>query len=256
MSASARERRRVASPILLLSALGWIALLAGSTGMTGLSHCQAMGSASTVDSLRALLAMNSIPSLMMGWALMLIAMMSPTLIAPVLHVHQRSFRHRRLRSIALFALGYTAIWMVAGAVLLTLQWVLNALAPQSYWPAIVAGLVALLWQCSPMKQRCLNRGHNHSELAAFGVAADRDALGFGITHGVWCVGSCWALMLFPMLLAQGHTIMMMAMTIVMVGERLERPSPLRWRLRGPGRLLRIAVAQIWLMALSRQPSRS
>jgi len=65
-------------------------------------------------------------------------------------------------------------------------------------------------------------------------------------HGIWCVGACWALMLFPMLLIQGHMISMVIVTIVMIGERLERPRALSWRLRGTGKLMRIVIAQVRL----------
>jgi predicted metal-binding membrane protein len=139
--------------------------------------------------------------------------------------------------------GYAAVWMAAGGVLIAAMLVLTLLAPQSYLPAVAVGVIAFVWQCSPLKQRCLNRGHNHSELAAFGVAADWDALRFGLTHGVWCVGSCWALMLLPMLLRQGHFAAMAFVTFVMVSERLERPGRLSWRLRFPGKLMRILFAR-------------
>ena len=103
--------------------------------------------------------------------------------------------------------------------------------------------MAFVWQCSPIKQRCLNRSHNRRELAAFGIAADLDALRFGITHGAWCVGSCWALMLFPIMVSQGHIAAMAAVSFVMLSDRLEQPRPLRWRLRVPGKLMRIVVPQ-------------
>lgn len=244
MTADQRERRRIAGALLLASAVGWTALLSGSWGEAGLAYCRSMGMAWTWPSFRALLAISPLSSLALDWTLMLVAMMTPTLIAPVLHVHQRSFKSRRIRSIALFALGYAAIWMTAGVILVTVQLMANASAPDAVWPAATAALIALVWQCSPLKQRCLNRSHNHSELAAFGLAADRDALGFGLTHGAWCVGSCWALMLLPMLLGHAHLAAMIAVTIVMIGERLEAPAPLRWRLRGPGKLMRIVIAQV------------
>jgi predicted metal-binding membrane protein len=190
-----------------------------------------------------LLAMNPVSSMTAGWALMLVAMMSPTLISPVHHIVKSSFKRRRARSVALFVVGYAAIWMAAGGVLVTATLMLNLLAPASYLPAVGLGIVALVWQCSPIKQRCLNRGHNHSELAAFGIAADLDALRFGITHGVWCVGSCWALMLFPMLLLEGHFAAMAAVTFLIISERLEQPRPLSWSLRFRGKLLRILIAQ-------------
>ena len=243
MTVDQRERRRIAGALLLASAVGWTALLSGPWGEAGLAYCRSMGMAWTWPSFRALLAISPLSALALDWTLMLVAMMTPTLIAPVLHVHQRSFKSRRIRSIALFALGYAAIWMSAGVVLVTVQLMANASAPDAVWPAATAALLALVWQCSPFKQRCLNRSHNHSELAAFGLAADRDALGFGLTHGAWCVGSCWALMLLPMLLGHAHLAAMIVVTIVMIGERLEAPAPLRWRLRGPGKLWRIAIAQ-------------
>ncbi|HXI22944.1 MAG TPA: DUF2182 domain-containing protein [Pyrinomonadaceae bacterium] len=207
------------------------------------AHCPVTDSGASLVSFQMLLAMNPPSSMAAGWALMLVAMMSPTLIAPIGHVVERSFKRRRAWSVILFVVGYAAIWMTAGGVLLTVKLVLGLVAPQSYLPAAVVGLIAFVWQCSPIKQRCLNRGHNHRELAAFGMAADRDAFRFGISHGLWCAGSCWALMLFPMLLAQGHLAAMAAVTFLMISERLEEPQPLGWSLRLRAKLMRIAVAQ-------------
>jgi predicted metal-binding membrane protein len=194
-------------------------------------------------SFQMMLAMNPVSSLIVGWALMLVAMMSPTLIAPIRHVIERSFKRRRARSVMLFVAGYAAIWMAAGAVSMVAVLIFNLLLPQSFLPAAAVGIIAFVWQCSPIKQRCINRGHNHRELAAFGIAADLDALRFGISHAVWCFGSCWALMLFPMVLSQGHFAAMALVTYVMTSERLEQPTPLSWRLRFSGKLMRIAVAQ-------------
>jgi predicted metal-binding membrane protein len=252
MTADQRERRRIAGALLAASAIGWMALLFGPWSEAAQAYCRSMGVAWSWPSFQAMLAISPLGALTLDWALMLVAMMSPTLISPVLHVHQRSFRSRRIRAIVLFALGYAAVWMLAGMALVTLKLMANASAPQSAWPAIAAALIALVWQCSPLKQRCLNRSHHHSELAAFGRAADRDALAFGLTHGGWCVGSCWALMLLPMLMGHGHFAAMIAVTIVMVGERFDPPGPLRWRLRGPGKLIRIAIAQARRIAAMRK----
>jgi predicted metal-binding membrane protein len=243
MTTGSRESARVTISILLVSAVTWVVLLVNPWSTTALAHCPVTDSGASLVSFRMLLAMNPISSLTAGWALMLVALMSPTLITPTRHVLKSSFKRRRARSVTLFLVGYAAVWMAAGGVLLGATLMLSLLMPRSYLPAVGVGVIALVWQCSPVKQRCLNRGHNHSELAAFGVAADRDALRFGVTHGVWCVGSCWALMLFPMLLAQGHFAGMAAVTYVMTSERLEQPRPLSWRLRFPGKLMRIVFAQ-------------
>jgi len=218
-------------------------LLVDPVSITTLAHCPVRSSGASLVSFQMLREMTPISSMMAGWGLMLASMMSPTLITPFRHILNRSFKRRRARSVALFVAAYAAIWMAAGGVLIAVMLMLNLLAPQSYLPAAGVAIVAFVWQCSPIKQRCLNRGHNHSELAAFGIAADLDALRFGITHGVWCVGSCWLLMLLPMLLLQGHFAAMAVVTFVMTSERLEKPRPLSWRLRFPGKLMRIVAAQ-------------
>ena len=238
-----RARRRVSRPVLLLSAVTWLMLGVNPGGIVSAAHCPAIICGASPPSFRLLLAITPLSAWAAGWALMLAAMMSPTLIAPVQHVVERNLRRRRFQAVGLFVAGYAVIWMAAGGGLLAASLVLGMLVRDSYLPAAAVGLIAFVWQCSPVKQRCLNRGHNHSALAAFGLAADRDALGFGLTHGVWCVGSCWALMLFPMLLPQGHIAAMAAVTIQMISERLDQPGPLVWRLRGPGKLLRMVVAQ-------------
>jgi predicted metal-binding membrane protein len=243
MILSSRERARINIPILLVSVLSWMVLVVNPRSIMTLAHCPITDSGASSASFRMLLTMNPLSSLIAGWAVMLVAMMSPTLIAPIGHIVKRSFKHRRLWSVALFTLGYAAIWLAAGGVLLAVRLMLSLLVPLSFAPAIVVGIVVFVWQCSPFKQRCLNRNHNHRELAAFGFAADLDVLRFGVIHGLWCVGSCWALMLFPMLLPEGHLVAMALVTFLMISERLEQPRRLSWGLRLRGKLMRIVVAQ-------------
>ena len=243
MTAAARERLQVQAPVLCISAVAWILLLAGPgctamqvyhSGMTGISSSSTLG---------MLLMPNSPAPLALGWALMLAAMMGPLLSEPVLHVRDRSFARRRAHAIALFVAGYSAVWMAVGVVLLGLALVAELVAPESYVPVTLAIVIALVWQFSPVKQRCLNRFHAQRELAAFGWAADIDAIRFGLTQGVWCAGACWALMLIPLLISRGHLEAMAAVTVWLFAEQLEKPGPLCWRRRGPGTAVRIVVAQ-------------
>jgi predicted metal-binding membrane protein len=233
MMTDAQELARVRNPVLFASAITWVLLFVDPGGALMGAHC---------------LAMSTRTSLAAGWVLMLVAMMAPVLIAPIGHLRLRSFSHRRARAITLFVVAYAAIWIAVGGVLLS---VASLLASPSYLPAVSVGLIALVWQCSPIKQRCLNRCHAHRELAAFGAAADLDALRFGTTHALWCAGSCWALMLFPLLLPlspslpHGHLVAMAAVAILIFSERLEHPLPPRWSLRGRGcgKAIRIVIAQ-------------
>lgn len=229
--------------MLLLSAAAWIWLLAGPGGST-MAHCAAMGSGGLPPA----------ASLAAGWGLMLVAMMSPALIVPIGDLRLRSLKRRRARATALFVAGYAAVWMAAGGVLTAGALAAGWLMPNSYLPAAGAILLAAVWQLSPAKQRCLNRCHAPTGLAAFGAAADLDALRFGVSHGVWCAGSCWALMLAPMLLSRGHAAAMALVAVLTFSERLEHPRPPRWRWRGLGKVSRIVAARARIhLALPRSP---
>ena len=236
---------RARTALLVASALAWTLILVEPGGGALFSHCPAVASGMMpfAASFRMLLTMNSATSLAAGWGLMLVAMMAPAVIAPVLHVRLRSFRRRRARATALFLAAYGAVWMAAGVILLAIELAAGSFAPQSFCPATIAAAAAIVWQCSPLKQRCLNRGHLHREIRAFGGAADLDTIRFGLSHAFWCVGSCWAMMLAPMLLPRWHVLAMAMVSVLMVGEWLEHPAPPSWRWRGICRLKRLAVAQ-------------
>jgi predicted metal-binding membrane protein len=232
MTPAARERAQVRAPVLFASAAAWVLLVFEPGGTAAHSHHAA-----------ALAGGNAPPALALGWALMMAAMMGPLLIPPIRHVRDRSFARRRARAIALFAAGYLAVWMLAGIVLLGLAWEIRQAIPELSVQLMLAAVVAVVWQFSPAKQRCLNHGHAHPYLPAFGRAADIGALRFGLTHGVWCAGSCWALMLLPLLISRGHLIAMAAVTLWLSGERLERPLPPRWSLQLPRKATRLVAAQ-------------
>jgi predicted metal-binding membrane protein len=233
MTPAARERWRIQAPVLAVCAFAWILILVAPSG-EGMHHAHG-------------LAMVHGASAMFGnWILMMVAMMSPLLIAPIQHVHDRSFSRRRKPAVLLFLVGYGVVWMVVGFGLTGITRVVEV--RPSGWAVVVAGFIAVVWQVCPLKQRCLNRCHGHRELAAFGLAADVDALRFGLQHGVWCVGSCWALMLLPMMLMRAHVAAMAAVGLWLFAERIERPTAARWEWRGPRKAGRIVVGQAKILA--------
>jgi predicted metal-binding membrane protein len=179
-----------------------------------------------------------------NWGLMLAAMMAPALVVPVGDVYLRSFTSRRVWLSALFVFGYAAVWMAAGIVLLAVVQRVTSLAIEPRLVAPGALALALAWQCSPWKQRCLNRCHARSEVAAFGAAADVAALRAGLRDATWCVGSCWALMLLPTLVAPSQHLLVMAVVSVQVfSERCDVSAPPSWRWRGPNKVVRFLRAQ-------------
>jgi predicted metal-binding membrane protein len=242
-----RVARRPDAWLVMLGATGlvaWSVLALDGRGFTLPAFCSAatLRGVPLSVSLDLALMFNSPAQLAAGWALMVAAMMSPLIVAPLQHVRDRSFARRRARSMLLFVAGYLAVWMIAGAALqavaLAARWAAPALAYLG-----IAAAAAMAWQISPAKQWCLNRCHRQPHLSAFGAAADRDAFDFGLTNGASCVGACWALMLLMLFAGQGHVLAMIALTLFVFAERLESPAPLEWRWRGPGKALRIVAAQ-------------
>lgn len=236
MSRAGEQRQGVQLPLLITGATAWLLLVAEPDGHG--SPGRAAGP----------------PVSPVGWVLMLAAMMSPLLVAPLCHVRDRSFTRRRVRAVALFLTGYGTVWTAAGAGLLALAWVARSSGLDASLVAVAAVAGAVGWQSSPVKQRCLNRAHAHPELAAFGTAAEVDALGFGITHGAWCTGSCWALMALPLVVPAGHLAVMATVTLWLAAERLDRPMPVGWRLRVPRKAVRLALAQA--RRVVRRPARA
>jgi predicted metal-binding membrane protein len=233
-----------------ISLVAWIALLAVAGGaVSGITLCTP-GDAWAAVSTLSLVALAPPASLDTGsaagwaanWALMMAAMMPLLIAAPLLHVREQSFARRRLRALLLFGAGYGPVWLAAGLVLQPLALAFSLLPPG----AGLAALAAIVWQVSPAKQVCLNGCHRQPALAAFGIAADVDALGFGVSHALWCIGACWPLMLLALTVGvsggAGHLAAMLAAALFALAERFEPPGPFVWRARLPLRLVRIALA--------------
>ena len=246
MTPAAAERAQVRWPMLLLCAAVWLCLIVAPDAAGLHAHHGGGMAGRGAASLGMMLKHNPPGRLALGWLLMLVAMMGPLLIEPIRHIRDRSFARRRARAIALFVSGYVIIWLLVGAVMLPLVFLVKTMAGNSPGPLALSVVVAMLWHGSPLKQVCLNRGHAHWTLPAFGRAADLSALKFGWVHGCWCVGSCWAVMLASLMLAKGHLPGMAAVTMLLIVERFERPQPPRWGWRVPGKAARVVIARtLW-----------
>ena len=270
MTPEARERRRIRTPILAVTALAWaVTLLAdplrsASRSGAGSAPGSGAGPGPARPALDASLAhaghahhavvdpglpashasTDNVAGLLIGWALMLTAMMAPLVIPAVRHVHARSLRSRRWRAVSIVTVAHAAVLTVGGIVLLAVASALRS-ATGHAGIAVLLGLVAALtWQLSPLKQYCLNRHCAHPPISSQGGAADRDALRFGGTHAAWCLGSCWALMLVSLLAPAWHVTVMVVVSVWMWVEPLDRPERPTWRVRLPLRFLRVAGASV------------
>lgn len=267
MTPEARERRRIRTPVLAVTAVAWaVTLLAdpfsavsGSWAVSPPGSGAGQGPAPAALDARLAHAHHAIvdgglpashastenvAGLLVGWALMLTAMMAPLLIPALRHIRARSLRSRRWRAMSLVTVAHAAVWTVGYGVLLAVASALRSVTGRADLAVLLGLAAALSWQLSPLKQYCLNRHCAHPPVSSFGAAADRDALRFGGTHAAWCLGSCWALMLVSLLAPAWHVAVMLVVSVWMWVEPLDRPERPAWRVRLPLRFLRIAGATV------------
>ena len=165
-----------------------------------------------------------------GWTLMTIAMMLPTSI-PMLVVFHSICRARANRPIliALVVFGYLAAWLAFGVAAYAsaigigraannLTWIQS----RSWMLTASMLLLAGLYQFSPLKYRCLDKCRSPFSFIAghwHGGREHAEAFLLGVSHGIFCVGCCWALMLLMIPIGAGNLGWMLMLAVVMAVEK-------------------------------------
>lgn len=199
--------RGPAPALLAASAVGWIAMVWTQTDSAHAGH----------------LTRPSAFGVLSAWLAMVLAMSPPLLIREVGRVWRGSLRRRRSSLVVVFVSGYGAAWLAAGVVSVLARPLVPAPPPA----LVIAGV--LLWLSSPARQRALNACHRVPTLRAFGAAASRDAVGYGLSTGLWCLVACGPIMLTAML-ATGHHLLAMSVAAVLVtAERYQPARRPAWR---------------------------
>ena len=185
------------------------------------------------------------PSLLsaFAWMTMMGVMMAPTAAPWIAAFHRFDLtgnsRHARLHQTVLFAAGYFAIWLLFGLIAAMVQTLVAI--PQSWGGAILIG--AGLFQFTSLKRACLTHCRNP---VSFLLTRWRDgppsAIRLGLSHGAYCVGCCWALMMTS--LAVG-SMNLWWMALLMVTTFAEQATSWGARLRVPVGLSLIVVG-LWL----------
>jgi predicted metal-binding membrane protein len=137
---------------------------------------------------------------LVAWLAMMSAMMFPA-ISPVVRLYGRAAAAGRVAPLPAFVAGYIAVWSALGLPgYLGWRALMDPIAEGRTWAGRLAGVVLLLaavWQLTPLKSVCLR--HCRSPMSFFlrfgrSVTRPIGALRMGATHGLYCVGCCWALM--------------------------------------------------------------
>ena len=222
--------------VLALSAFAWALLyapesqhLAFSMRSSEMSRAMSMPVRPTLTPMPPVLGRSTAR----GWTipmftLMVAAMMLPASTGSVRFVAARSLWRRRNRATMVWTLGYLTIWILGGAAILGARKIAidaGLLRPGPL--ALVVGLVAAAaWQLTPAKRLSLNGCHRTRPLAPSGPRADRDCFLCGTSIGRDCIISCGPMMAAMTLGTGNETLLMIAITAIVLTERVQhRPSP-------------------------------
>lgn len=204
----------VVAGLLALAAVGWWWSAHTSGDMT--TH---MGMGMTSMSLAAFLV---------AWVAMMAAMMFPAIV-PVVRIYAKAADRGHAVPTPLFVGGYLVVWSVLGVPAYLAWRALQApLADGRTWVAYFAGSVlaaAALCQLSPLKNACLR--HCRSPLSFFlrhgaNLKTPLGAVRAGATHGLVCLGCCWALMAVLIALGTMNLAWMVGLAALIFLEKATR----------------------------------
>jgi predicted metal-binding membrane protein len=188
------------------------------------------------------------------WTLMMAAMMLPS-VGPFIGVYQRTITEHRGSRLTVLAGGYLAVWSASGVVAFAIADWFGELAGQN--DRVVQAVAVLtfasvgVYQLSPLKFRCLSHcrsplGHLVHYLGFQGPLRDLRA---GVSHGWFCLGCCWALMLLMVAFGVMNVAAMVGLAVIIGVEKLWRHGETFAKFIGGASLI-YAVALVFFPALA------
>ncbi|MGL5849429.1 MAG: DUF2182 domain-containing protein, partial [Phycicoccus sp.] len=172
---------------------------------------------------------------LLGWVLMVVAMMLPPAL-PLLRTMRRVGVRvgRPLRVVGATTAAFVGVWVAAGVGLLAGGGALGGLLDRSVWlaahPAGPSGLAAVAvgaYQLSPLRRACLTACRSPAAVLLTTWSGTRpavtEAAHTGLRYGAVCVGCCWALMALTLTVGAAALPLMVLAGVVMALERLAPP---------------------------------
>jgi predicted metal-binding membrane protein len=166
------------------------------------------------------------------WAVMMTAMMLPT-AAPLILLYGAAARRNAeagspARRVYALAAGYVLVWALFSLVATALQRILASvlvLTPMMEPATPIAGAIVLaiagLYQLTPLKGACLRVCRS-----PLGFMVQRwrggaaGAFRLGMHHGAYCLGCCWALMLILFAGGVMNLMIIIALTVWVLVEKI------------------------------------
>lgn len=205
-----RQRGVTIAGLAIVTAIAW-AWIASGVGMT-----MDMGWSAT----RVFLTLAM-------WWVMMVAMMVPA-AAPVVLLYAKAAPQPHGLA---FLMGYLLCWLGFSIAAVALQLGLEEagrLAPMemalsSRWLAGAVLIAAGLYQFTPLKSACLSHCRNPAHwLSRHFRPGQLGALRMGLSHGAYCVGCCWMLMLLLFVAGVMNLAWIAALTLLVAAEKLLR----------------------------------
>jgi predicted metal-binding membrane protein len=159
------------------------------------------------------------------WTTMMVAMMFPT-VAPIVLLHRLVVRRRGqgLLPTVAFGGGYLLVWAATGVVPLAALVAFRHVAHDTMWVARAGGAVLVLagaYQFTRWKEACLRACRTPLTFLAthdFGSGL-RGAVRAGVSHGLYCLGCCWALMAVLFVVGLMNLAWMAVIAVVFLAEK-------------------------------------
>lgn len=166
------------------------------------------------------------------WAIMMVGMMVPS-AAPMILIYAAVARKAEkqgtpIASAWAFTLGYLFMWTVFSLAVTLAQWQLDKAALLS--PLMVSNspkfgasllIAAGIYQWLPVKDNCLTHCRSPFHFISTHWRPGKiGALLMGISHGTFCIGCCWALMLLLFVGGVMNILWIAAITIFVLLEKV------------------------------------
>ena len=221
-----RDFLAIVFSLAAMTALSWIYLVSMARDMAGSHSCCLIATHLGKWSASYFWMM------FLMWAVMMVGMMIPS-AAPMILIYAAVARKARgqgtpIASAYAFTAGYIVMWTVFSLVATIAQWQLDQLALLSPMmvttsPKLGAGLLiaAGIYQWLPVKNNCLKHCRspfhfisNNWKDGNFG------AFLMGISHGAFCIGCCWFLMLLLFVGGVMNIVWIAAITVFVLLEKI------------------------------------
>ena len=179
--------------------------------------------------------------LFMMWAVMMIAMMTPSIL-PMLMLYttlnaRKKAQGQESASTMVLLAGYLSSWVLFSLFITFPQYFLHTneflnmmMEPMNVYLAAFVLVLAGIYQFTPYKDACLNVCQSPlSFLTNNWQDGNFGAFIIGYKHGFYCVGCCWALMLTLFALGVMNILWVIVLTVFVLFEKVSYNYPLIYR---------------------------